>query len=85
MVTRYWSLSQDGHLQPHSKSKAWQLVHNCNVIYTCKTEEKYQVLKGHLAKRYKKPTLLMHTWWRGGSIVVVKRAPRVGGSFFSEG
>ena len=50
-----------------------------------KTEEKYQVSEGHLVKHYKKPTLLMHTWWRGGSIVVVKRAPRVGGSFFSEG
>ena len=25
MLTRYWSLSQQGHLQPHSKSKAWQL------------------------------------------------------------
>ena len=25
MPTRYWSLSQHGHLQPHSKSKAWQL------------------------------------------------------------
>ena len=25
MLTRYWSLSQPGHLQPHSKSKAWQL------------------------------------------------------------
>ena len=25
MVTRCWSLSQQGHLQPHSKSKAWQL------------------------------------------------------------
>ena len=22
---RYWSLSQQGQLQPHSKSKAWQL------------------------------------------------------------
>ena len=25
MLTRYCSLSQQGHLQPHSKSKAWQL------------------------------------------------------------
>ena len=25
MPTRVWSLSQQGHLQPHSKSKAWQL------------------------------------------------------------
>ena len=25
MLTRYWSLSQPGHLQPHSKLKAWQL------------------------------------------------------------
>ena len=25
MLTRYWSLSQHGQLQPHSKSKAWQL------------------------------------------------------------
>ena len=25
MLTRYRSLSQQGHLQPHSKSKAWQL------------------------------------------------------------
>ena len=25
MLTRYWSLLQQGHLQPHSKSKAWQL------------------------------------------------------------
>ena len=25
MLTWYWSLSQQGHLQPHSKSKAWQL------------------------------------------------------------
>ena len=25
MQTRYWSLSQHGQLQPHSKSKAWQL------------------------------------------------------------
>ena len=25
MLTRYWSLSQHGHLQLHSKSKAWQL------------------------------------------------------------
>ena len=25
MLTRYWSLSQQGHFQPHSKSKAWQL------------------------------------------------------------
>ena len=24
-LTRYWSLSQQGHLQPHFKSKAWQL------------------------------------------------------------
>ena len=28
MLTRYWSLSQQGHLQPHSKSKAWQLSKN---------------------------------------------------------
>ena len=52
------------------------------MIYTCKTEEKFQVLEGHLAKHYEKSTLLMHTWWRGGSIVVVKRALSVGGSFF---
>ena len=26
MLTRYWSLSQQDHLQPHSKSKAWQLT-----------------------------------------------------------
>ena len=26
MLTRYQSLSQHGHLQPHSKSKAWQLT-----------------------------------------------------------
>ena len=25
MPTTYWSLSQQGHLQPYSKSKAWQL------------------------------------------------------------
>ena len=25
MLTRYWSLSQQGDLQPHSKSKTWQL------------------------------------------------------------
>ena len=25
MLTRYCSLSQQGHLQPHSKSKAWKL------------------------------------------------------------
>ena len=25
MLTSYWSLLQQGHLQPHSKSKAWQL------------------------------------------------------------
>ena len=25
MLTRYWSLTQQGHLQPHSKLKAWQL------------------------------------------------------------
>ena len=25
MLTRYWSLSKQGHLQPHSKSKTWQL------------------------------------------------------------
>ena len=25
MLTRYWSLSQHGHFQPHSKSKAWPL------------------------------------------------------------
>ena len=25
MLTRYWSLSQQGHLQPHSKLKAWRL------------------------------------------------------------
>ena len=25
IVSRYWSLSQQGHLQPYSKSKAWQL------------------------------------------------------------
>ena len=25
MLTRHWSLSQQGHFQPHSKSKAWQL------------------------------------------------------------
>ena len=25
MLTRYWSLSQHCQLQPHSKSKAWQL------------------------------------------------------------
>ena len=25
MLTRYWSLSWHGHLQSHSKSKAWQL------------------------------------------------------------
>ena len=55
------------------------------LVLVSKTEEKYQVSEGHLVKHYKKPTLLMHTWWRGGSIVVVKRAPRVGGSFFSEG
>ena len=24
-LTRYWSLSQQGHVQPHFKSKAWQL------------------------------------------------------------
>ena len=28
MLTRYSSLSQQGHLQPHSKSKAWQLSKN---------------------------------------------------------
>ena len=25
MLSRYWSLPLQGHLQPHSKSKAWQL------------------------------------------------------------
>ena len=25
MLTRFWSLTQQGHLQPHSKSKAWHL------------------------------------------------------------
>ena len=25
MLSRYWSLSQHGQIQPHSKSKAWQL------------------------------------------------------------
>ena len=25
MLSRYWSLSQHGRIQPHSKSKAWQL------------------------------------------------------------
>ena len=25
IVARYWSLSQQGRLQPHSKPKAWQL------------------------------------------------------------
>ena len=25
MLSRYWFLSQQGHLQPHSKSKAWQV------------------------------------------------------------
>ena len=25
LLTIYWSQSQQGHLQPHSKSKAWQL------------------------------------------------------------
>ena len=24
MLTKYWSLSQQGHLQSYSKSKAWQ-------------------------------------------------------------
>ena len=26
MLIGYWSLSQQGHLQRHSKSKAWQLI-----------------------------------------------------------
>ena len=35
MLTRYWSLSQQGHLQPYPKSKAWKLhqVHNCKMAY----------------------------------------------------
>ena len=39
--TRYWSLSQQGHLQPHSKSKAWQLS----------TQLQYGLLLGVLAKQ----------------------------------
>ena len=33
MLTRYWPISQDSHLQPHSKSKAWQLSTQPQMAY----------------------------------------------------
>ena len=33
MLSRYWSISQDSHLQPHSKSKAWQLSTQPQMAY----------------------------------------------------
>ena len=39
MLTRFWSLSQQGHLQPYSKSKAWQLIHSCKMVYSLKPWE----------------------------------------------
>ena len=39
MLTRSWSLSQQGHLQPYSKSKAWQLIQSCKMVYSLKPWE----------------------------------------------
>ena len=33
MLTRYWPISQDSHLQPHSKSKVWQLSTQPQMAY----------------------------------------------------
>ena len=37
MLTRYWSLPQQGQLQPHSKSKVFSWIKNCELACCCFT------------------------------------------------
>ena len=54
------------------------------MIYTnCKTEEKCQVLEGHLTKHYKKPTLsIVIPGGEGAALWLLRGPPGQGGSFF---